>query len=209
MARAERDRLLALVLLLAVLGLLYLVVLHPLFTQPLRAADARIADLRDRDARVRALLAQQPQIDQRLVELEARGSGAGFLSEPTTELATAALIQQLERVVEEVSPGNRGCAITNRAPLTGEPAPGRFRRVTVQVRLRCGNSETVAVLHALESSRPYLFVDVLNITAQRYFAIPGNNLPQEGGLDVSFDLYGYLRPAPAAAAVASNEVPRG
>ena len=209
MARAERDRLLALALLLAVLGLLYLAVLHPLFTQPLLAADARIADLRDRDARVRALLAQQPEIDQRLVELEARGSGAGFLSEPTTELATAALIQQLERVVEEVSPGNRGCAITNRAPLTAEPAPGRFRRVTVQVRLRCGNAETLAVLHALESSRPYLFVDVLNITAQRYFAIPGNNLPQEGGLDVSFDLYGYLRPAPVATAVASNEVPRG
>ncbi|MEO5629405.1 MAG: type II secretion system protein GspM [Thermomonas sp.] len=209
MTRAERDRLLALALLLAVLGLLYLVVLHPLFTQPLRAADARIADLRDRDARVRALLEQKPEIDQRLVELEARGSGTGFLVEPTSELATAALIQQLERVVGEVSPGNRGCAITNRAPLTGEPPPGRFRRVTVQVRLRCGNAESLAVVHALESARPYLFVDVLNITAQRYFAIPGNNLPQEGGLDVSFDLYGYLRPAPGSTVASGNGVPRG
>ena len=100
--------------------------------------------------------------------------------------------------MQEVSPGNRGCAITNRAPLTGEPPPGRYRRVTVQVRLRCGNAETLAVLHALESARPYLFVDTVNIAAQRYFAIPGNNLPQEGGLDVAFDLYGYLRPSPAA-----------
>ena len=107
-------------------------------------------------------------------------------------------------MVGEVSPGNRGCAITNRAPLTGEPPPGRYRRVTVQVRLRCGNAETLAVLHALESARPYLFVDVVNITAQRYFAIPGNNLPQEGGLDVSFDLYGYLRPATNAAAAADG-----
>ena len=206
MARAERDRLLSLALLLAVLGLLYLVVVHPLFTQPLRAADARISDLRDRDARVRALLGQAPLITKRLAELDARGSAAGFLAEPTTELATAALIQQLERVVEEVSPGNRGCAITNRAPLNGEAAPGRFRRVTVQVRLRCGNAETIGVLHALESARPYLFVDVLNISAQRYFAIPGNVAPQEGGLDVSFDLYGYLRPSPGGA---GNEVPRG
>ncbi|MEO6155689.1 MAG: type II secretion system protein GspM [Thermomonas sp.] len=204
MTRAERDRLLALALLLAVLGLLYLGVVHPLFTQPLREQDARIADLRDRDARVRAMLKQAPQISQRLAAIEARGTGTGFLLEPTPELATAALIQQLERVVEEVSPGNRGCAITNRAPLSGEPTPGRFRRVTVQVRLRCGNAEMLGVLHALESARPYLFVDVLNVSSQRYFAIPGSSPPQEGGLDVSFDLYGYLRPESVATRGASR-----
>ena len=206
MARAERDRLLALALLLGVLGLIYLLVVHPLFTQPLQAVDDRIADLRDRDARVRALLEQAPQITKRLAELDTRGSASGFLAEPTTELATAALIQQLERVVDEVTPGNRGCAITNRAPLSGEPPAGRYRRVTVQVRLRCGNGEALAVLHALESARPYLFVDALNISSQRYFAIPGNNPPQEGGLDVSFDLYGYLRPA---VGMTGNGVPRG
>ena len=199
MRHAERDRWLALALLLAALGLLYLVFLHPWFTQPLREADERIAELQERDARLRALLLQAPQIEQRLAALDARGNAAGFLAEPTSELATAALIQQLERVVEGVSPGSRGCAIQNRAPLSGEPPPGRYRRVTVQVRLRCGNAETLAVLHALESARPYLFVDMLNVTAQRYFAIPGNNLPQEGGLDVAFDLYGYLRPAAAGA----------
>ncbi len=198
MARAERDRLLALALLLAVFALVYLILVHPLFTQPLLAQDARIDDLRDRDARVRAMLKQAPQISQRLAAIDARGTGSGFLSEPTPELATAALIQELERVVEEVTPGNRGCAITNRAPLSGEPPPGRFRRVTVQVRLRCGNAETLAVVHALESARPYLFVDMLNISSQRYFAIPGNSPPQEGGLDVSFDLYGYLAPASPA-----------
>ncbi len=206
MARAERDRLLAMGLLLVVLGVLYLLVLHPMFTQPLRVEDARIAELRDRDARVRAMLAQAPEITKRLAQLDARGNVSGFLAEPTTELATASLIQKLEQVVGEVSPGNSGCAITNRAPLSGEPPPGRFRRVTVQVRLRCGNAETLAVLHALESARPYLFVDALNISSQRYFAIPGNNPPQEGGLDVSFDLYGFLRPIPGAPA---SGVPRG
>lgn len=197
--RADRDRWLALALLLAALALGYLLLVHPWFTRPLRDADARIAELQARDARVRALLQQAPAIQQRLAALEERGSSSGFLAEPTTELATAALIQQLERVVLEVSPGNRGCAITNRAPLSGEPPEGRYRRVTVQVRLRCGNAETLAVLHALESAQPYLFVDAVNIAAQRYFAIPGNNLPQEGGLDVSFDLYGFLRPASGVA----------
>ncbi len=197
--RADRDRWLALALLLAALGVAYLLLVHAWFTEPMRDADARIAELQTRDARVRALLQQAPEIQQRLAALEARGSATGFLAEPTAELATAGLIQQLERVVLEVTPGNRGCAITNRAPLSGEPPPGRYRRVTVQVRLRCGNAETLAVLHALESAQPYLFVDAVNIAAQRYFAIPGNNLPQEGGLDVSFDLYGYLRPVTGAA----------
>ena len=199
MVRADRDRWLALALLLAVLGLVYLLLVHPLFTVPMAEVNPRIADLQQRDARLRGLLQQQPQIQARLATLDAQGGGTGFLAEPTAELATASLIQQLERVVSDASPGSRGCALVNRTPLGEEPQSGRYRKVTVQVRLRCGNAETLAVLHALESARPYLFVDALGITAQRYFAIPGSNQPQEGGLDVSFNLFGYLRPAPGGA----------
>lgn len=207
MRRAERDRWLALALLIGALVLAYFLLVHPWFTVPLRATDARIADLQARDARVRALLQQEPEIRQRLAQLDAQGlGGAGFLNEPTAELATAGLIQRLESVVESASAASRGCAILNRAPLTAEPPPGRYRRVGVEVRLRCGNTETLAVLHALESARPYLFVDAVNITAQRFFAIPGAAQPQEGGLDVSFNLYGYLRPATAPA---TREADRG
>lgn len=195
MIRAGRDRWLALALLFAVLALVYLTLVHPLFTVPMRAADARIAELRARDARLRGLLAQRPQIEQALASPEAQDGGAGFLAEPTAELAAAALIQRLERVVADASPGGRGCAIVNRTPLADDVGGGRYRRVTVQVRLRCGNAETLAVLHALESAPPWLFVDALGITAQRYFAVPGAAQPQEGGLDVGFNLYGYLRPA--------------
>ena len=140
MARVDRDRWLALALLLGVVALLYLLLVHPLFTAPLRAADARIEDLQSRDARARSLLAQRPLIDQRLAELGAQGGTAGFLPEPTAELATAALVQQLERVVSEASPGNQGCAIVNRAPEEGGLKTERYRRVAVQVRLRCGKA---------------------------------------------------------------------
>jgi general secretion pathway protein M len=44
-----------------------------------------------------------------------------------------------------------------------------------------------------------LFVDALSITAQRFFAVPGSAQPQQGGLDVGFTLYGYLRPAAGGA----------
>lgn len=198
MIRVDRDRWLALALLLAVLGLLYLLVLHPLFVAPLRETDARIQELQARDARLRGLLAQRAEVERRLAALDAQG-GAGFLAEPTAELAAAALIQQLEQVVVDASAGSRGCAIVNRTPQGDEAQGGRYRKVAVQVRLRCGNAETLAVLHALESARPWLFVDALSITAQRFFAVPGSAQPQQGGLDVGFTLYGYLRPAAGGA----------
>jgi general secretion pathway protein M len=195
---SARDRWLALALLLVVSGLLWLL-LWPLFGQPLQQANAELAELQTRDARLRSVLGQKTLVEQRLAALAARGGGSGFLSEPTAELATAGLIQQLEQVVSEASPGSRGCALVNRTPLGDEAQNGRYRRVTVQVRLRCGNAETLAVLHALQSARPYLFIDGMAITAQRYFAVPGSGQPQEGGLDVNFNLYGYLRPGPGGA----------
>ncbi|HKN79544.1 MAG TPA: type II secretion system protein GspM, partial [Lysobacter sp.] len=77
----------------------------------------------------------------------------------------------------------------------------RFPRVTIQVRLRCGAPELASVLHEIESGSPRVFVDNLNILAQRYFYMPGQGKAQSGGLDVSFDLYGYIRPRPAGAQV--------
>ena len=49
-------------------------------------------------------------------------------------------------------------------------------------------------------------VENLNVLAQRMYFAPGVRNPGEGGLDVSFDLYGYLRPAPMAV---NDEAPRG
>jgi len=198
--RPDRDRWLALGLLLGAIAIAYFVLLHPWWTAPMLEANARIGTLQERELRARMQLEQAPEIARRLAqaqEMEARAPA--FLPEATAELATAGLVQRLEQVVAQASPGNRSCAITNRSPST-EPHQERFIRVTVQVRLRCGTPELAAVLHALESGSPRLFVDNLNILAQRYFFMPGQNANQAGGLDVSFDLYGYLRPrAPLAA----------
>jgi hypothetical protein len=37
------------------------------------------------------------------------------------------------------------------------------------------------------------------VVAQGFFEYPGRGAGREGGLDVEFDLYGYLRPAAVAA----------
>ena len=132
----------------------------------------------------------------------------GFLPETSAELASAALVQRLENVVSQASPGNRSCRIDNRSPLADNSRRDKYARVVVQVRLRCGTSETAAVLHSLESGSPRLFVGNLNLLSARGYFVPGTGRPSsDGGVDVSFDLYGYLRPSPAAAPpAAKNDV---
>src|SRR3546814_5580710 len=56
--------------------------------------------------------------------------------------------------------------------------------------LRCGMVELATVLNALESGSPELFIDRLAILSRRQLA---TSAAADLALDVSFDLYGYLR----------------
>ncbi len=189
----DRERWLALALLAAALLVAYFLLLHPWWTVPMLELQSRIEALQERDARARATLAQAPDIRKRLAVVREEASRVpGFMRETSTELATASLIQRLETAVQDASPKNRSCAIQTRSPMT-EPRKERFSRAVVQVRLRCGTPELAMVLHSLESGSPRLFVDNLNVTAQRFYFTP-DQAPSSGGLDVSFDLYGYVAP---------------
>jgi general secretion pathway protein M len=193
-AVTARERWIALGLLAGVLLVAYFVLIHAWWTVPMLELQDRIEGLQERDARARATLAQAPEIRKRLAAVREQAARVpGFMAESTTEQATAGLIQRLDTAVLEASPKNRSCAIQTRSPIT-EPRKERFPRAVVQVRLRCGTPELAAVLHSLESGSPRLFVDNLNITAQRFYFTPEQAPTGGGGLDVSFDLYGYVAP---------------
>ena len=205
---SERERWLALGLALTTALLAYALLIHPWWTVPMQETNARITQLQERNQRLLAQVAQQGLVQKRLQQAQqALASQPGFLPEPTVELATAGLVQRLETVVAQASPGHRSCAISNRSPVP-QQAKEAYTRVTVQVRLRCGTPELTAVLHALEAGTPRLFIENLNVLAQRFFftgaAAEGGGA--DGGLDVSFDLVGYLRPAGLDAAVGAAPV---
>jgi general secretion pathway protein M len=195
-AVTDRDRWLALALLLAVLSVAYLVLLHPWWTLPMHEAGTRIEALQQRELRARMQVHQAPEVANRLREAMALDTQVPvFLPEPSPELATAGLAQRLEAEVARASPGNRACAISNREPADSVQGDPRFPRVTLHVRLRCGNAELAALLHALEGGTPRLFVDNLGIVAQGFFEFPAGGAQANGGLDVEFDLHGFLKPA--------------
>lgn len=204
----DRERWLALGLALIAALLAYALLIHPWWTVPMREVNARIAQLQERDQRLLAQLGQQGLVQKRLQQAQqALASQPGFLPEPTVELATAGLVQRLETVVAQASPGHRSCAISNRSPVP-QQSKEAYTRVTVQVRLRCGTPELTAVLHALEAGTPRLFIENLNVLAQRFFftGASAEGGGTDGGLDVSFDLVGYLRPAGLDASVGAAPV---
>lgn len=197
---SARDRWLALALLLGAVLAAYLLLVHPWFTQPMRALGEHIDTLQERELRIRRELDQAPEVRAALDQArDAMATMPGFMPQSSVELATAALVQRLEQAVVEASPGNRSCAISNRSPMTGGRAE-RYPRASVQVRLRCGNPELAAVLHSLETGTPRLFVDNLNILSQRHTVAAG---AASGGVDVSFDLSGYVLPQAGTGTAAS------
>lgn len=146
LAVTDRDRWLALALLLAALLLGYFLLVHPWWTVPMQEVGARVDELRERELRIRTQLQQAPQVQRELqAALAQQAQRPGFLPEATVELATAGLVQRLETIVKQASPGNRSCAIANQSPLA---VAGReiYPRVVVQVRLRCGATELAVQL---------------------------------------------------------------
>lgn len=183
------DRARWLLLGLAALALVYLAGVHWWFTAPMLAMGDEIERLRDEHLALRMEIAQRPLLERELARVrEFEAGNASFLPEANRQLATAALVQRLESVVQDASPQAGRCQITARTP-TESRIDEPFLRATVQVRLRCGMAELGAVLHALESDRPQLFIDNLDLLSRAAYLGTG----REGGMmDVSFDLYGYL-----------------
>jgi general secretion pathway protein M len=192
-ARDARIRGVALIAALAALA--YVVGVHWWFTAPMLAMGAQIEELRHAELALRMESRQRPEIEKRLAQVQQfEAANPGFLPEANKELATAGLVQRLEQVVQAASPRPDACQITARTPADAVAGKEPYPRVVVQVRLRCGMGELAAVLHALESGSPQLFVDNLDVLSRRSYLAAGS---EGGALDVSFDLFGYLAPGAA------------
>lgn len=198
MARLERSRLLrGFGGLLVLGGLAYGALLHWWWTAPMLAMGEEIAALRDEELALRMESSQRDELRTRLLALvqQFEQGQPGFLPEANRELAGAALVQRVEAVLATASPGKH-CKLTARTPVESN-AKEPFMRVMVQVRLNCDMADLAAVLHALESGSPQLFVDNLDLLSRREFL--GAAEAAGGNMDVSFDLYGYLKTSAAAA----------
>ena len=182
-ANRERNRQLALGILVAVIAAAIAVVAIPVWLRH-RHYDAAIADLTDKMERYQRLAATRPEVARQLEAIRAKDARRFYLKNAGPALAAAEVQEALRQVIE--SSGGRLVGI-------GTPAAkddGRYRQITVNVQFTANMPALRRILHTVESGTPYVFVENLMIRSQvnaNHKPIPG----QEPEMFVSFDAHGF------------------
>lgn len=149
-----------------------------------RHYDDKLADLENRLARYQRVTASRGELTRRLEQMRALDGRSFFLMSTVPALA-AGEIQELEKSLIEANGGRL-------ASMQIEPHrdEGAFRRIAVNVQM-LGNIGTIQnILRVLETRKPFLFVDNLNVRSLSSDATREAAMP-EAGLVVQFDLIGY------------------
>lgn len=177
------GRLVAILLLVAVLAAAYLHVVEPTI-----AAYAEIDDRLDETRKLiehfERLALRAPYYAERLDAMERRQQAEGYyLAGDTDALVAASLQERLRRAIED-----NGGLLQSLQPMSGIEEGG-FRRIAVRAMLT-GTTETlVRALRDIEAGAPILFVDNVEIRGTTGDALVGWGEP---ALGISFEAYGYL-----------------
>lgn len=181
------SRLLAVAILVALIAVPYLGIVRP-YIETLRAARETLADTAALRDRYLAFAAAGAAITGWTKTLPDDGDGgAAYLQGASEALVSADLQNRVKTVVQ----GSGG--VLNSTQILDPTIEEGFRRVAVRVRMSGGSEALYKVLYVLETERPFLFVDNVDINARSMRAAGGQGETIE--LTVSFDLFGYMRPA--------------
>lgn len=192
--RPKDSRVLAVTLLLIVLSLVYLVGVHWWFVSPHMEFFSRMGDLRDQQLRFRNIAAERADVDKQLAEVKAyEKDNQAFLPDADANAASASLIQRLKQSVGEHAPDANRCQVVSSQPYSGGDEE-LYKRVAIQVRMRCDLEPFASVIYDLENGKPYLFVDQVMLYKQQAYVPPGSKQPVSP-LDIRFNLSGYLHQA--------------
>jgi len=152
----NRQRVLAVSLLVAFVAIALAVVLVPLWSLH-RHYDDAIADLNDRIERYRRIAAQAPEYRKALDAMRAKDGRRFFLRNTAPNLAGA----ELQELVRAAIEGNGGRITTSQNQ--GPRDDGRFRQITVTVQFFASTPALQKILHALEATPPYLSVESMTL----------------------------------------------
>jgi general secretion pathway protein M len=193
MPETRNRRFLAIVLLLIVASVIYLIFFHWWFVSPQLDIAAQMADLRERQASFAQTSQQGPLIDKRIKEIRAAEQNSqAFLTDTDPNAAFSDLTQRLKQIISQRVKDEARCSIVSNSNFKGGEEE-LYRRVTIQVRMRCALEPFAGILYDLENSNPYLFVDQLMIYRQQAGYVPPGGKAPPTSLDIRFNLSGYLR----------------
>jgi general secretion pathway protein M len=195
--KPAESRIAALLLLLIVVVAGYFLLVHWWFVAPQLAMAEEMDDLRDTQRRYAAAIAERPQLEKRLATLEqGQTRSDAFLAGDDTNAAAAGLMQRIVDVAASHKEDG-ACDVVQKMPVPAQEKAGEpYRKVTVNISLRCQVQPMAAVLHDIEEEAPYLFIEDFSIYRNPVAARNGGNAP----LEVQFTVSGYIHAARAAKA---------
>lgn len=184
----NQQRYLAVALLFLVAIIFYLVAVLPV-TTAIKSNNDAIDDLEFRLQRMKKIKAGEPQLLQRLEQVQQQqAQNKHFSDRKTAALASADLQKFIKNTV--VDAGGR---LTSTQVVPAE-TEDQFVRIAIKVRMS-GNSDILRnVLYEIENRRPMLIVDNLNLRPIRGRRDPKTRklLPSDQ-LNVNLDISGYMR----------------
>lgn len=180
------SRLLAVTLLLLVLAGLWTLVVQPLHAR-FAAYDATIEQSAALVARYERLaLSHDAVVDEMTALQESLSEEARFLTGQTEELAAV----QVQQMVKGLA-GSSGATLQSVSIQEPEAIEG-FQKVALQVKVTSDIEGLQGLLHGIESSEPYLFVEDLSVRGGR-IRLSGGAVQGADQLQVNFDVFGFHR----------------
>lgn len=132
--------------------------------------------------------ATRNRLQAQVTELNRRArSSGGFLKGASPTLVAANLQNRLKRIVSETGATIRSSQIL---PVREE---GDLKRIALRIQLVADVAALQKILYGLETGDPYLFMDDVNIRAQRKRRRRGKTADARS-LTVRIDMYGFLQP---------------
>lgn len=181
----RERRIVALGLLLALTLVLIFGVLAPYlsrYSHYITAIDEQLFRLE----RLQAVAVQLPALEAEIEAVRAQALARGYLLEESTpSLAAAQIQEQLARMV-----AIHGGEV--RSMQVGRPLEEKgFHRVSVNVSMTSSSEELADLFFDLESRRPLLFLDNVQIRLARQRARRGAE-QDSGQVELDFDVYAYM-----------------
>lgn len=181
----KQSRAAAVLLLVAVVVLLAAIVAAPLWMLN-RRYDAALDDTVSRLERYAKITGMQSALRQKAVQVQALAQTHHYLKSASPALAAAELQEQVNVILE----ANGGKL--NSIQILPHKDDGLYRQISVQLQLSASLTTVKAMLYAIESSRPYLFIDNFAARSPASFGLrPGADPTVEPDLTIQFDLTGY------------------
>lgn len=174
----------AIAILLGVLLLIVSIVAAPIWLLN-RRYDGAVDEAAGRLDRYSRIVGMRDGLQQKTVEIQALESSRHFLKSTSPALAAAELQEQAKIILD----GNGGKL--NSIQILPHKDDGGFRQVSVALQFTAPLSAVKAMLYALESARPYLFIDNLQVRVPPGPLAGNKDGMSEPELFVQFDLAGY------------------